>query len=96
MIIEMLLDLIYTVLTAVLDIIPNLPSFDGNSILSSVDYVFDLIFGHSGLLGFFVRVSTIKLLVPLILLAINFEEVYKLTMWVITKLPIGVKDSSGS
>lgn len=92
MIVEAILNLVYNLLTLVFSILPDLPSFD-IGVLSSVSYVINLIFNNTGLLGFFIRVSTIKLFVPLIILALTFEEVYHFAMWIITKLPIGVKSN---
>ena len=52
----------------------------------------DLIFDNLSMLSFFVRVSTVKVLVPLILIVVNFDKVYKLTMYILRKIPfIGVK-----
>ena len=90
MIVEALLNLIKFLITTVFGILPSLPDFD-ISLLESVDYVIELIFSHAGLLGFFVNIDTIKLFVPLIILAINFEHIYHFAMWLIKKLPIGVK-----
>lgn len=77
---KLLVDLIFLIL-------PDLPQFDV-SILKSLNDFVNLIFDHLDLLGFFIRISTIKTLVPLIILASNFEHIYHVMMWIIRKLPI--------
>ncbi len=77
---KLLVDLIFAVL-------PSLPQLDV-SILTSLNGFVNLIFDHLDLLGFFVRISTIKTLVPLVILAANFDHIYHFSMWIIRKLPI--------
>lgn len=89
MITSFVLDLAKLLVNLIFSILPNLPQFDV-SILKSLNDFVNLIFDHLDLLGFFIRISTIKALVPLIILASNFEHIYHFTMWIIRKLPIGV------
>lgn len=64
----------------------NLPQVP-DSILNSINTFLDLIFENLSLLGFFIRPSTLKILVPLIIFAINFKWIYKMIMWFLRKLP---------
>ena len=51
----------------------------------------DLIFQYGGgLLGVFVRISTLKIILPLLILAINFDKIYEVIRWIIKKFPIDV------
>lgn len=86
MIIEAILNLLKTVITTVFGILPNIPSFD--SATSSITEFFDLIFSNCGLIGVFVNVNTLKICVPIILIIWNFEHIYKLTLWIIKKIPM--------
>ena len=89
----MILELIITAITAVLKIIlgilPNIPQLP-ESITGSIDRVMTVIFENVGLLGIFVRISTIKILVPLVIIVVNFEHIYHFVMWIIKKLPLSI------
>lgn len=64
--------------------LPNLPE----SILDGLNSFLDLIFDNVGFVGIFVPISTIKIVVPLIILIINFDKIYKLVTWVLKKIPM--------
>lgn len=86
MIIESILNLLKTVITTVFGILPSIPTF--TEAQTSINELFDLIFEFSGLLGVFVKVETIHLCIPIIILIWNFEHVYNLTLWIIKKIPM--------
>lgn len=87
MIIEWLFASIIGVIKTLFSIVPNLPSIS-SEILSMLTDFLSLIFDNLTLLGFFIRISTIKLFVPLIILVVNFEHVYKIIIWLIKKIPV--------
>lgn len=89
MIIKAIFDLILGLLKLVFGILPNVPQFP-DSILTSLNVVFDTIFNNLDLLGLFVRIDTIKILVPLLIVVVNFEKIYHFTMWLIKKLPFSI------
>lgn len=89
MILELIITGITAVLKLVLGILPNIPQLP-DSITSSIDRVMNVIFNNVGLLGIFVRISTIKLLVPLVIIVVNFEHIYHFVMWIIKKLPLAI------
>lgn len=89
MIIKAIFDLVLGLLKLVFGILPNIPDLPDN-INNSLNTVFDTIFNNLDLLGLFVRIDTIKTLVPLLIIVINFEHVYHFTMWIIKKLPLGI------
>lgn len=64
----------------------NIPSFP-ESLSGSIDSFLSLVFDNLSLLGFFIRPATIRLVVPILLIVINFELIYKLVMWIVRKLP---------
>lgn len=64
----------------------NIPQFPVE-LSGSIDVFFDLIFDNLSLLGFFIREGTLKIVVPVLLIVINFEFFYKLVMWLVRKLP---------
>lgn len=63
--------------------IPQVPE----SITNSINSFLNLIFDNLSLLGFFIRPTTLKILVPLIIIVINFKYIYKFIMWFLKKLP---------
>lgn len=85
MIIEALLNLIFGLLKLVFGWL-ELPAFP-EALTSSINQFFDLIFQNLTLLGFFIRPSTITICVPVLILIINFERIYKFTMWLLRKIP---------
>ena len=64
----------------------SLPQFP-SSLSSSIYSFLDLIFENLSLLGFFVRPSTLKFLVPLIIILYNFKYIYGFVFWFLKKLP---------
>lgn len=89
MIIEAIINLVTNLLKFVFNLLPDIPQLPA-SILTSLDNVFDTIFSHLDLLGLFVRIDTIKILVPLILVVYNFEHIYHFIMWIIKKIPLSI------
>lgn len=86
MIVSSVMNLIKAVITTVFGVLPNIPNF-AQGLQNSVNSVLDTIFNNLGLIGVFVRPTTIKLIIPILIVILNFERVYKLTMWIIKKIP---------
>ncbi len=64
----------------------NLPQMS-KELINSIDTYMDLIFDNLSALGFFIRPTTLKILIPLIIFIINFKYIYKIVIWLIRKLP---------
>ena len=91
MLTEALFTAVTWLLDAILNILDVLPEFPPE-LVASVEEFFSLIFDNLSILGFFLPLSTIKILIPLILLVINFEDVYAFIMWLLRKIPfLGIK-----
>lgn len=86
MIVEAILNLLKSVITTVFGILPSIPSFD--TAKNAINEFMNLIFSNCGLIGVFINVNTIKLCVPIIIVILNFERIYKLTLWIIKKIPM--------
>ena len=86
MILENFLNILLSSIEFILSILPDIPSLP-DELLSSAYSFIDLIFDNVGLLGLFIPISTIKVVVPLVLVIVNFDKIYKLTMWVLNKIP---------
>ena len=64
----------------------NIPAFP-EDLKNNINSFLDLIFGNLSMLGFFVRPTTLKIIVPLLIIVINFKYIYKISMWLIKKIP---------
>ncbi len=64
----------------------NIPQFP-TELKTSINSFLDLIFNNLTFLGFFVRPTTLKIIIPLAIFMFNFKYIYKLTMWIIKKIP---------
>lgn len=89
MILETIFNAVLNLLRTIFAILPDIPQFP-ETIMNSLNTVFDTIFNNLDLLGLFVRIDTIKTLVPLLIIVINFEHIYHFAMWVIHKLPLNI------
>lgn len=86
MILEAILNLFKGLLFIVFGWI-NLPAFP-EGFTSSINSFLDLIFDNLTLLGFFIRPLTIQIAVPILIALLNFDNLYKLTMWILRKIPM--------
>ena len=90
MILEALLNLIKSLLNVVFGWI-SLPQFP-EELTNSVNTFLDLIFDNLSLLGFFIRPLTLTITIPILIILLNFEQAYKLVMWIVRKIPfLGIK-----
>lgn len=87
MILEALMNLVYVILDGIMNLLDLLPDFP-QTLVNSVDSFFDLLFSNMSLLGFFVRIETIKILIPLWIVVHNFEHLYTFIMWIVRKIPV--------
>lgn len=88
-IIDNLLNFLFELLFVIVQLLfgwINIPAFP-DSLKNSINSFFDLIFNNLTFLGFFVRPATLKIIIPLAIFMINFKYIYKLTMWIIKKIP---------
>lgn len=89
MVLEAIFTLIKNLLMFVFDLLPDVPELPTN-IMNSISNVFNTIFDNIDLLGLFVRIDTIKILVPLVIVAANFEHIYHFIMWIVKKIPLSI------
>jgi len=90
MIINIFLTALMTIAQGLFDILPDLPDLPV-AITNALDTVPDLVRFTSRLVVMFVGRTFYLVVIPLIILLINFNWIYHGTMWLIRKLPIGVK-----
>ncbi len=89
MIVEGIMWVIYGLLEFVLTFIPSIPSLPGN-LQNTITDLFDLIFSNIGLLGLFVRISTLKSCLSIAISVVLFEKAYHFIMWIIRKIPFSI------
>ena len=86
MLVEGLFTVVKWLLNAILNLLDVLPDFPA-SLVSSLNSFFDLVFDNLSLIGFFIPLTTVKILVPLLIVVINFEYIYAFIMWILRKIP---------
>lgn len=89
MIIELILDVILIIINFIFDLLPDLPEMP-EIIVNYINLALDYIFNNLSLLNFFISVDLIKVIVPLLVIVINFDNLYHLVMWIIKKLPFNI------
>lgn len=87
MIIETILNILALLITSVFSILPSIPDLP-DSLYKSITSVIDTIFNNLGLLGVFIRPQTIIIIVPILIVVMNFERIYKVVMWILSKIPM--------
>ena len=85
MIVEALLNLVLNLLKLVFGWI-NLPGMP-DSVMPVIDKLFEALEGAVGLFGIFVDLNMVKILLPVLLIVVNFEHVWKFTMFILRKIP---------
>lgn len=92
MVTEALCNVGFWLLNGILDMLDVLPDIPG-SVVVVLDEFFDLIFVNGWRCACWAFPMRFALtLLPLVILAVNFEEVYHVIMWVLRKIPfIGVE-----
>ena len=84
MIVEALLNLVLNLLKLVFGWI-NLPDMP-DSVMAVIDKLFEALEGAVGLFGIFVDLNMVKILLPVLLIVVNFEHVWKFTMFILRKI----------
>lgn len=64
----------------------NLPQMP-NDLINSINSFFSMVFDNLCLLSFFIRPTTLKILIDLMIFLIGFKYSYKIIMWLIKKIP---------
>lgn len=85
MIIESIVNLLTILIKAVFGFI-NLPSAPDGARAAISNY-FNMVFNNLNFLGFFVRISTLKIIATVAFLLFTFKRIYHITMWIYLKLP---------
>lgn len=91
MILEIFLEVAYQLINLIFLIIPDIPSIE-ITLFADLNNFVNLIFDNLGLLGFFVDIDTIKAIIPLLIIVLNFDHIYHFIMWCLRKVPLAKID----
>jgi len=81
---------IAVLITTVFGILPDLPPMPVG-ITNVLDVVPEMIHFASRFFSFFIGGTFLLILIPILVIFANFNWIYHLVLWIIKKLPIGVK-----
>lgn len=90
MIFEIFIDMIFTVITGALDLVPSIPQFP--EYMDSIKTTFmTWVADTSEWLDFLLGIDFMTFAIPLLLGVLYFEQAYHITMWLIRKLPFSIQ-----
>lgn len=87
MIISALLSVIGGILNFLFNLLPDLPQLP-SLIITTINNVVNLIFDNVSVIGFFIPLNVVKVLIPLVIIVVNFRYIYGIIMWIIKKIPL--------
>lgn len=67
----------------------NLPDMP-QSVMDIIDELFGYLEGAVGFVGIFLDWHMVKILFPVLLIVVNFDHVWKFTMFIVHKLPFSI------
>lgn len=85
MIVETLFDLIYGLLEIIFSPV-SLPSLP-NEVQSILDGIVDLMVNSIGLFSVFFDMNVVRVLLPIVIVIVNFEKIWNLIMFILRKIP---------
>lgn len=85
MILEKLLGFFGNVFLTIINVfnIPGLP----DDVLEGAREFLDTLFTNASLIGLFVKINTIKSVALLLIIIYNFQHIWNVTKWLISKIP---------
>jgi hypothetical protein len=87
MIIEWMLKLGLTIIDVLFVLTGALPAVP-EGIENAVDSVFNFMFSGVNLLSIFLDMNVVKVLIPIVIGVINFDNIAKLVMFILKKVPV--------
>ena len=74
---------IIRVIFTILNVLPAIPV----EMISTIDWYFDFLMQGIDLFALFVDMDMVRLLIPVVISILLFDEMYQFIMWVIKKIP---------
>lgn len=90
MILNVFFGAISALIQTVFGILPDLPDMP-TGITNALDVASDVVVFGTRFLAYYIGGTFLLILIPILIIYANFNWIYHLVMWIIKKLPIGVK-----
>lgn len=90
MIIQFILDLLLKVVNAILSFLDVLPSFP-SSLVNGINTIFSYMTSAINMVNFILPFDNVKVAIPIAIAVINFENIYRMVMWIVRKLPVSTE-----
>lgn len=90
MIVESVLNLFISALKGCFGFVnfPDMPT----EVANVLDTIYNAVVSGAAFLGLFCHLSLLKIMIPLVILVMNFDHIYKLTMFILRKIPfVGIE-----
>lgn len=87
MLIEGLISIVLFLIKLVMAILPDLPGLPDVAITSINNVINLAITNASALIGIFVRVSTLKAAIPILIVLMQFDHILEFITWILRKVP---------
>lgn len=76
--------MIFDTVYLLLGVLPNMPELA----IDALDTVFNIMFNGIGIASVFVDFRMVKILIPIVIAVLNFENIARLIMFILKKIPI--------
>lgn len=87
MIVSAILDLLKFLITSIFGVLPSIPQMP-SAISDGINSFLNIVFDNVGLLGLFVPINIMKIAIPIAIIIINFDHIYKTVLWIVKKIPM--------
>lgn len=89
MILNFIIDILLKFVDLILSFFDVLPSFP-SALVSGINTLFDYMLVGANIANFLLPFSHLSVIIPIAIIIINFDNIYRLVMWVIRKLPFSI------
>ena len=67
---------------------PDMPA----EITSVLDMIYNAVVSGASFIGLFCHISLLRIMIPLVIIVMNFDHIYRLTMFILRKIPfVGIE-----
>lgn len=87
MLIEGLISIVLFLVKLVMAVLPDLPGLPDSAIASITNVINMAVSNAGALIGIFVRVSTLKAAIPILIVLMQFDHILEFITWILRKVP---------
>lgn len=87
MLIEGLISIVLFLIKLLMAVLPDLPGLPDSAITSITNVINMAVTNASALIGIFVRVSTLKAAIPILIVLMQFDHILEFITWILRKVP---------